>query len=466
MIRRALAALRPYQPACIDAMCRIARGGAFMRPGLGKTVCQLMALDRMGTLPALVVAPAQVVESEVWSLEADAWEDTCHLRVVELTGTPEQRRLKLILGADVLVVSYELLREVTDFFRTRNLVLNDHFRAIVYDELSKMKHPGTRRFKRMRVWARETEVRMGLTGSPLGNHWMDIYGEMLITAGTAPFGSNFDDFKAMYFNLVRFRADGSKIRFPVYEVKRDGSVDAMKGLIKPHCFSLPKAVSDRELPQVAFEPSHLKMPPSCRAKERELMEQLEVELDSGTTLFALSNSKLGQLIRQFASGAVYTNEARTTWEEVHDVKLRFAQDTVDELQGAPVLIFAWFRHSKERLLRQFPKFEVLRGTAEQVRRWNAGLIPGLIANPQGSGMGLNLQHVCSEVLWFDPEWSREKLDQGNGRLARLGQKDPWVSCRLPLIGDIDRRIWTRLQEKGEDEAGLIEAVALDMPDFY
>jgi hypothetical protein len=43
--------------------------------------------------------------------------------------------------------------------------------------------------------------------------------------------------------------------------------------------------------------------------EEKLKEELEVELRSGTTLYALSQSKLGQLIRQFASGAVYTNEA-------------------------------------------------------------------------------------------------------------------------------------------------------------
>jgi SNF2 family DNA or RNA helicase len=106
---------------------------------------------------------------------------------------------------------------------------------------------------------------------------------------------------------------------------------------------------------------------------------------------------------------------------------------------------------------------VLKGTGEQVARWNRKEIPLLIANPQGSGMGLNLQYGGSSVFWFDPEWSREKLDQGNGRLARLGQVDPYVTSSVALVGELDARIWRRLQEKGADEEGLIESVAL--PEF-
>lgn len=456
---RTLADLRPFQPGVIDALERMKRCAALLRPGLGKTVCALTALQRLGRRRPLIAAPAQVVESGVWSTEASKWEHTKHLRVVELCGTPKERELDLLLGGDIMVVSYDLLHWLTDRITEKKHVRNNYFDAVIYDELSKMKHPGTKRFKRMKAWAQDIEVRIGLTGSPLGNSWADIWGEMFITAGEAALGPTQEQFLDTYFKQVRH--GGSK--FASWEIRQDGSADAIKSRIKPYAVSISKKLAAKQLPEVYMTDLRLKMPMSCRIKEARLREEMEVELDSGTSLYALSQSKLGQLIRQFASGAVYTNEARTEWEEVHTVKLQAVKDRVEELQGSPLLVFAWFRHSKERLLRTFKGAEVLTGKAEQVARWNRKEIPMLVANPAGSGMGLNLQYGGADILWFDPEWSREKLDQGNGRLARLGQVEPYVSSSVALVGELDSRIWRRLQEKGADEEGLIESVAL--PDW-
>jgi SNF2 family DNA or RNA helicase len=450
---------RVYQPPAVDFIVRQPRCAALLRPGLGKTVVALTARQRLGCKRTIIAAPAQVVESGVWSQEAAAWEHTAHLYVTELSGTPSERELELVLGGDIVVVSYDLLGWVTERITDKKLVRNNYFDSAFYDELSKMKHPGTKRFKRMRAWAQDIPVRVGLTGSPLGNSWADIWGEMFITAGEAALGDTQEKFLDTYFKQV-FHA-GSK--YPSWEIRKDGSADEIKRRIKPYAFSISKKLAATQLPEVVFAPMHLKMPQACKTMEEKLREELEVELRSGTTLYALSQSKLGQLIRQFASGAVYTNEARTEWEEVHDVKLRALRDRIDESQGEPILVFAWFKHSKERLLRDFKGAEVLKGSAEQVARWNRKEITMLIANPQGSGMGLNLQRGSAEVFWFDPEWSREKLDQGNGRLARLGQPEPYVTSSIALVGDLDARIWRRLQEKGADEEGLLESVAL--PEF-
>lgn len=451
MTLRTLADFRPYQHPAVDFMVRQPRCAALLRPGLGKTCVAMTAGQRLGVRRTLVGAPAQVVEAGVWSSEAAKWEHLSHLRVCELRGDAGERELAMMLGADIVVCSYDLLVKFTDEKRWRH-----YFDAIVYDELSKMKHPGTKRFKRMRAWAKDIPVRFGLTGSPMGNSWEDLWGEMFVTAGAAALGPTKEQYLDTYFKQV-FRA-GTK--YPVWELRQDGSDDAIRARIRPYAFSISAKLAKTELPSVVLADVPVELPAKCRAMERKLREELEVELASGKTLFMLNNSKLAAAIRQLAAGAIYTNEERTEWEEIHDAKLRAVQDRIEEMQGAPLLIFTWFRHTTERLLKRFPGMEKLTGDAVQIARWNRKEIPGMVLHPQGSGHGLNLQFGGDATLWYDLPWSRELFDQGNGRVARLGQVSPFVTSTALIAGTIDRRIWRALQDKGAAEESVIEAVAL------
>jgi SNF2 family DNA or RNA helicase len=378
MALRPPSALRDYQLTGIGRMIANAHVGqaALLKPGLGKTVIAQTAVTRLRPKRTLVAGPAQVVESKVWSQEAMEWEHLCGLRIVELTGTPDQRAVKLMLDADIFVVSYDNLIWLTDE------VERDFFDAAVYDELSKMKHPGTQRFKRMRAWAKNIPIKFGLTGSPLGNHWADLWGEMFTVTGPRALGPTKEQYLDTYFKQVAM-GDG----VPRWEIRQDGSADIIRQRIKPYAFSLNARLAAQQLPEVITDPVRLEVPKKCRDLELKLRRELEVELDSGKTLMALTNSKLAMAIRQFASGAVYIGEAGDTsqWEEVHDVKLRYVKDLVDELQGEPLLVFTWFKHEASRLKKLFPDAELLDGSPEMIARWNAKKIPRAHRPPPGLG---------------------------------------------------------------------------------
>jgi SNF2 family DNA or RNA helicase len=445
--------LRTHQLKSVERIVeRQGRQAVLLKPGLGKTICALTAKRRLGVRRTLVAAPAQVVESEVWSQEARAWAHTAGLCVTEIHGTPEQRELKLMLGSDVDVVSYPNLIWLTDRIK------RGYYDAVIYDELSKMKHPGTKKFKRMRAWAKDIPVKLGLTGSPMGNHWQDLWGEMYSVAGKAALGPTKEQYLDTYFKQIR-HGDGR----PVWELRQDGSAERIRERIRPWAFSVNPKVAAAELPEVLTIPHQLKLPAGVLARELELRTRLETELESGTTIWALNSSKLAMAIRQFASGAVYTGETGEShlWEELHHVKLEAMADIIDELQGEPLLVFTWFKHEVARIQKRWPAAELLTGSAEQVARWNRKEIPILLAHPMGSGHGLNLQYGGSSVFWYTLPWSRELFDQGNGRVARIGQPDKFVTAHLPLAGAIDKRVWSALQQKGEDEASILEATALE-----
>jgi superfamily II DNA or RNA helicase len=454
---RQLTDSRPFQLPAADVLASRRQCAALLRPGMGKTMVAQTALTKLGAFPALVAAPSQVVSTRVWSQEAAEWEHLSHLRIAELDGSPDERELDLMIGADITVVSYELLWWLTERVTHKKLVRNNRYVSVVWDELHKLKHPGTRRFMRLRHWAKDIEVRFGLTGSPMGNHWLDLWGEMFMVAGKKPLGPTLEQYQDTYFRpIIR-----PGMKYPAWELRTDGSADEIRQRVKPYAFSVPKSLAAKELPQVLAKEVKVEVPRSCRAMEEKLRRELEVELASGKTLYALNGSKLQSMIRQFASGALYTNEERTAWEVVHEAKLDALRATVEELQGEPVLVFTWHRHAAERIARAFPGFEMLDGTMAQVARWNRGEIEGAIGNPQGSGMGLNLQKACSTLFWFDLPWAWWQYDQGCGRVARLGQPDPYVTSVVPLAGALDRRIWSGLGQKRDDEESVVEAVAMN-----
>lgn len=441
--------LRSYQPKAIDLMVQKRRCAVLLKPGLGKTICTLMALMLLHARRTLIVAPAQVVHAGVWSKEALAWAATCGLRVIELTAGADRRALELMLGADVYVVSYENLLWLTD------QVPRGFFDAIVYDELSMMKHPGTRRFKRMRAWAKDIPIRFGLTGSPLGNHWLDLWGELYIIHGDAPLGPTFGQYQSTYFTPIPNTWQ--------WKLRQDGSDEIIRQRIKGFAFSIDAKLAAAELPEIAYSLRKLEIPEHCREQEARLRRELEIQLDSGTTLTALNNSKLAMTIRQFASGAVYTGLPgdSSQWEVLHGTKINALGELLDEQQGDPLLIYIWFKHEAARIRAAFPQVEILEpGDANQMARWNRREIPGLLSHPQSKGRGLNLQYGSSSVCWHTLPWSRELFDQGNGRVARIGQPDPFVTATALLAGPIDRRVWSALMSKGEAEDSVMDAVAI------
>ena len=137
-------------------------------------------------------------------------------------------------------------------------------------------------------------------------------------------------------------------------------------------------------------------------------------------------------------------------------KLDAVQNIIDELQGEPALLFYWYAHEHERLIKEFSAVDIHEKNA--VDRWNRGEIPVLLAHPQAAGHGLNLQHGGHNAIWFSLPWSLEMWEQSNGRLIRHGQKSAVVTAHVPVAGPADRAILAALTRKGTTQDALMKAV--------
>ena len=95
---------------------------------------------------------------------------------------------------------------------------------------------------------------------------------------------------------------------------------------------------------------------------------------------------------------------------------------------------------------------------ETIEAWNQGETDILLAHPASAAYGLNLQAGGNVIVWFGLNWSLELYQQANARLYRQGQKENVVIHHLVTVGCMDERVMEALQDKGQTQAGLLEAL--------
>jgi SNF2 family DNA or RNA helicase len=470
-----------YQALAAAEAAKRQRLAILLEPGYGKTVITATALCDLGAWPALVVAPAAVVEAGVWERELAAWAHTRNVTVVPLVGPAPKRERQL--GRDpphIEVVSYENLLWLTDAVE-----IDARYRAIVFDELSKVKTPGTKRFRRMRGRAANIPVRYGLTGTPVGNHLLDLWGELFMVAGPDPLGPTFGAFKSKYFEPIDYfqrvwrlkccakckTPDGCAVEYRGRCACHKAQLADIRARVKPYVYVLPPQPAV-QIPPVRVNPVRVTMPAVAARVSAELLHQLWAELPNGAELEALSRSSVAGKLRQLAGGAVYlgspgalgeeaVQEGPAKWEEVHTAKLDALDTLLDELQGQPALVFYQFRHEATRIKQRLSGrrwADLATAGSKAIEAWNAGQLEVLLLHPASAGFGLNLQAGGHHVIWFALPWSWELWKQGNGRVARPGQAASWVTAHQLLCGPADSMVELALQRKGRVERDLIGAL--------
>lgn len=439
--------LYEYQEEAIRRVTTSGQQAIFLKPGLGKTVIALTVLRDLGVSQAIVFAPAQVVEMDVWGTEAARWEHLESTTIVPVVGDAH-RRLELLEQAShipncVCVLSYHNL---VWYIKTLRRRAEERWGAVIFDELSRMKSPGAKWFRGARNWLKNIPVRMGLTGTPVGNHLMDVWGEMYQVAGIKPLGGSFVDFKNKFFYPVDFHR-WKWLPLP-------GAQERIQSSIKPFAFSIAPENGPSQ-PLVKVNEIRMELPEKVRKVAATLQKQLRVELESKEELLACSATVVAQKLRQFAGGAVYLGDHSI--EILHDEKLKAVQEILEEQQGDPVLLFYEYRHEKSRLLEWFPQGKVL-GETCTMAEWDAGKVELMVAHPQSMGFGLNLQEGGSTIIWYTLPWSVELWEQATARLARQGQKSKYVTSHVLLAGPVDEMVLRVLRNKGRVQQEMLDSL--------
>lgn len=440
--------------------------GLFLDPGLGKTSTCLSAFDILRELGLvkrmLIIAPLRVCYS-VWPREIEKWENFKHLRYSIIHGGAKQRQEAIERDADIYIINYEGLKwfldENTDRFETVGADV------LCVDESSKFKATNTQRFKSFRPRVASFKRRWILTGTPIPNGIMDIFGQIFLLDQGASLGRYISHFRNKWF----YQSGFGGYQWDVMP----GAYEQITERIRPLSLRL-SAKDNLDLPELRVGGQwdiYVDLPKQAMELYKSVENDFLAKLGAGA-IVAMNAAAAGTKCRQIANGAVYytthddeeiPDVTRKEWEQVHTAKIEAIDSIVEELGGNPLLVFYEFDHDRQRLQDKYgwPSFTGL--SADKGDRlledFNAGRIPVLLAHPASAGHGLNLQECCSHVCWFGLTWNLEYYQQGIDRVYRQGQDSIVTVYRILARNTLDETVAKVLLQKEKVQDTVLEALS-------
>lgn len=408
-----------YQTRAVKFLLDRGAAALFLDPGLGKTSITLEAfrqLKKQGIAKKmLVIAPLRVCQL-VWEQEARGWTQFRDLKFTMLHG-PNKKEL-LDEDSDIFLINPEGVQWLATQFWGGKFP----FDTVTIDELTKFKNAQAVRHKAllprlkgvMRIW--------GLTGTPIPNGYMDLFGQMKILDGGAALGQWFTHFRNKYFEKGY---DGFS-----YTLRR-GAAKAIEETIAPYVLRMD-ADDYLEMPKLIDVPHPVVLSPKARMAYDKMKKDMIVEL-GGEQIEAGNAAAVYSKLKQMGNGAVYAGDGFMEPRRVvhlHDDKIESIMELIEELQGTPLLVGYEFNHDLTRLRKAIGEKTPYIGSgvsgkeAQRIEQdWNAGRIPVLLAHPASAGHGLNLQKGNAfHLAWFSCTWDYELYDQFIRRIMRQGNK--------------------------------------------
>lgn len=443
---------REGQDAVIERVATHRRAGIWMPMGGGKTVSTLTGLTVADMVedvfPVLVLAPKRVARS-TWPEEIEKWDHLRHLRTSTILGNQKERLAALRSSADVFTMNYDnlvwLREEMGDDWI---------FRTVVADELSRLKgfrlRQGGRRARALGEVAFDPVRRfIGLTGTPTSKGLQDLWGQTWYLDRGHRLGRTYTAFEQRWFQTGY---NGFGLEAMPHAEKE------IHGLLK----DLYLTVESAEVDDPIFVPVMVELPPKVKRQYDTMQKDLIADLQSGEVTAKNAGDKTNKLA-QITAGAVYTNDKRTEWDVLHDVKLEALDSIIEEAGGAPILVAYRFRHDLARLQKRYPSGRVLDDDPQTIRDWNAGKVPLLFAHPKSAGHGLNLQDGGHHLVFFSLDWNLEEFLQIIERIGPLRQKQsghprPVYVYLIMARGTVDEVMRQRHETREEVMTLLLRAM--------
>lgn len=446
-----------------------------MEMGCGKTRVAIDAIMARQVRTVLVVCPKAVMR--VWPRELEKYANSDYYVVFQRkpgeTVRKTAERLWDFLHSDevkfgtnrtrVIVINYDSVwRKPLGDYLVR---LADHrvLEMVVLDESHRAKAAGSKVSKYLAMLGRRVPVRMCLSGTPMANSPLDVYGQYRFLDRSI-FGTNYESFKQQYAVL-----GGPERKFVVGYKNQQELMDRFRSIAYTCRMS---DVADRiKLPE-ALPPVRVgvQLPARDMATLVELSEEFVAECAGG---FVTATNVLVKMLRmqQICAGFCPVQDAPLEDAETRELNTAKADALRSILQDLPpderVVVFCVFQHDlaeirRVALLEGRPAFE-LSGREHTLEDWvdHYGDCGGVIAvQIQAGAEGVDM--TCAHhAIYFSLPHSLALYDQSKARLYRPGQEQRVSFLHLVAEDTIDEAMYESLQRKRD----VIDAIRDGSFDF-
>jgi SNF2 family DNA or RNA helicase len=449
--------------------------GLFFEMGTGKTgtainILRLKCIENKRLLRTLIFCPPVVIEN--WKKEFSIHSDILEREIILLQGSGVQR-LRLfekhayVEGCSfaagdpnekIFITNYEAL-SMEKLFESMCLWEPE---VVICDESHKLKDPSSKRSKLMaKLVDGEIEVqapvkyRYILTGTPILNSPMDIFGQFRILDGGETFGKNYFGFRARFFYDGNASFRSKPTYFPDWRIKPNAlaemneaiSTKAM-GVKKHQCLDLPPLV--KKLIEVDLNSDQTKL-------YSEMKQDLVTYLDGKACVATLALTKALRLL-QIASGYVKFEDGSQV--SLKTPKMEVLTDLLEQLCVCnKVIVWAVFKENYAQIRKVCEalriKFVEVHGEVSSSDRQgsidafnNDPSVRVFIGNPSSGGIGINLV-VASYSIFYSRNFSLENDLQAEARNYRGGSEIHAKITRIDLVakGTIDALVLESLANK-------------------
>lgn len=427
-----------------------------MEMGTGKTRVAIdVALDREDVHLVLVVCPKAVMQ--VWPIELTkyAWRGgsfsakCCSKRDQWSTKSAVEHFYDYLRthGPDegvthFLVVNYESVWRdpMGDFLRGAGIDM------VILDESHRAKAAGSKVSKYLALMGKSVKYRMCLSGTPMANSPLDIYGQFRFLDRSI-FGTNHAKFLDEYAVMggpdkrfvVGFKNQQSmmdKFRSVSYTCRMSDVADRIK---------LPEAMPPVEVP--------VTLPPRDMRAMRDLAKEFIAECGSG---YVTASNVLVRMLRmqQMCSGfcevqdgplgEVSVTEINTAKEDM----LRSLLEDIDRFE--PVVVFCVFRHDLDSVHSVCRDLGLecyeLSGRGNDLEEWQNAEGGVLAVQIQAGAEGVDMTRAHHAVYYSLPH-SLALYDQSKARLYRPGQGERVSFMHLVAQDTVDKAMYQSLMDK-------------------